>query len=558
MTTWSVPAVVVHNRAAVPLEYDLRLSVRNPVFYILVFAIMAAMTAWDWRYDVDPDGIAYLDMASAAQHNIGSLVHLYWSPLYPGLLAVFMAILHPSPHWEFPMLHLVNWCIFLAAMASFTFFFRQWTDREARNSIGITVFAYAVAYWATADVVPVSRSTPDLCVAVIVYLAAGFCCQISRPGARWKSYGALGVVLGLGYYAKGAMLPIGFTLLVILFLFPPKPDVRRSGILLSALCLALTVAPLVIGISQLAGRFSVGEVARLNWVWHTNGVPSVGWIGQPPGGGTPLHPPRTLQQHPLTLEFNGPVGGTYPLWYDPAYWNAGVQVRFDPAESLAAFRKNLNFYARNIVTLGPLAGGIVALWLLTSRKKRRVSVGNAWMFLWPLVVFVVYGLVWVETRYLGPFVLLFWLALYGALRRLGPSRVQEIVLITVALAMLFSAAVNFSLQLYRVGLDAAGGGLPHDQLAAADALTRAGVHSGDLIAGVGYSFDSEYARLARVRLVAQVMDAEDFWRMDSGELQGLLAKLKQAGIRAVVAMHKPNWVEGWQQLGPTNLWVRLL
>ncbi len=32
---------------------------------------------------------------------------------------------------------------------------------------------------------------------------------------------------------------------------------------------------------------------------------------------------------PELLEFAEPVSGTFPLWYDPAYWYAGVKAKFD-------------------------------------------------------------------------------------------------------------------------------------------------------------------------------------------------------------------------------------
>ncbi len=37
-----------------------------------------------------------------------------------------------------------------------------------------------------------------------------------------------------------------------------------------------------------------------------------------PPAGVPLHPPRLIHDNPLIWEFAAPIGGTYPLAYDPA------------------------------------------------------------------------------------------------------------------------------------------------------------------------------------------------------------------------------------------------
>src|SRR5229473_2442473 len=83
------------------------------------------------------------------------------------------------------------------------------------------------------------------------------------------------------------------------------------------------------------------------WVaslWWVNGIqPFVGWTGTP-GGDEPVHAPRTIFENPQVLEFATPIAGTYPLWYDPAYWYEGAKARFNASQQIAALKRSLQFY----------------------------------------------------------------------------------------------------------------------------------------------------------------------------------------------------------------------
>jgi hypothetical protein len=59
--------------------------------------------------------------------------------------------------------------------------------------------------------------TPDLCVAVLVYLATGLLFRIRRGQGGWLVFAGLGVLLGLAYLAKSAMFPLAFVFLLSAF-----------------------------------------------------------------------------------------------------------------------------------------------------------------------------------------------------------------------------------------------------------------------------------------------------------------------------------------------------
>src|ERR1700676_785173 len=103
--------------------------VRLPSYRSIVLAfwvcalVLGATQAWTSRFEMAPDGIQYLDNADAYfRKDWDAAANSQWSPMYPWLLGVAMHFLQPSPYWEFPVLHLVNFVVLLGVLAAFHFF----------------------------------------------------------------------------------------------------------------------------------------------------------------------------------------------------------------------------------------------------------------------------------------------------------------------------------------------------------------------------------------------------------------------------------------------------
>lgn len=91
-----------------------------------VCILFALLETWLGRRWLNPDGISYLDMSDAlARHNWHLLVNPQWSPLYPFLIGLATWLVKPAWRSELPVLHIVNFVVFLGAMTSFEFFLRQ-------------------------------------------------------------------------------------------------------------------------------------------------------------------------------------------------------------------------------------------------------------------------------------------------------------------------------------------------------------------------------------------------------------------------------------------------
>ena len=530
----------------------------------LLCVVVLTLQAWNFRYLMNPDGISYLDIADRLlQGDFRALAHPYWSPLYPSLLAIALKVFSPSPEVEFPVVHLVNWCIGMAALASFTFFLSQWLRRRGTGPMAgfrfRTGFAYALFLWGTSEMTGLAAVTPDLCVAALAYVAAGLCCRLSvAQPSGWGGWGTpvlLGMVLGLAYAAKAAMLPLGVALLVLLAIpwFFTLP--RRSSLIIATLFFLITVLPLVSVLSRQQHRLTFGESGRLNYGWYVQGIPLfVGWTDQAQTDGPPAHPPRVINRQPMVREFKDPVPGTYPLWYDPVFWHEGLRVRFDLRKQISALAEPLGSlleaHGRNLV---PLLAGLCVLCLLAGRRRLRAGLSDSWLILWPLIAFGMYSLVHLEARYIAPFVVLFWFAIYDAASpgrlRLAQRAVFAVIALCICLPLLKQAAVG-----------AIRPSKPSADIAVSRELARLGLRPGDGIVITGTGFRASYARLARLRIVAEIPEAGQLWALNDAGFDALREKLRAAGPKAIVGQGDCALIASkqWRSIADTGYCVRLL
>jgi hypothetical protein len=175
--------------------------------------------------------------------------------------------------------------------------------------------------------------------------------------------------------------------------------------------------------------------------------------------------------------------------------------------------------------------------------------------------FAMYAAVRVSPRYVGVFFVMFWTAVFLAVR-LPNTRACARLLEAVAASILVMTIFSAMPETYRVA-SALKYDVPADQSwqwKIADGLHRAGLRPGDKVAVIGYAPSAYWARLAQVRIVAEAFSEElDFLsveHIDEMLLPGgaLRPEVEQAlagtGARAVVARNVPASVvrHGWQDL----------
>jgi hypothetical protein len=96
-------------------------------------------------------------------------------------------------------------------------------------------------------------------------------------------------------------------------------------------------------------------------------------------------------------------------------------------------------------------------------------------------------------------------------------------------------------------------------LAVARTLQELGVRQGDKVGVIGYAYDSFWARLAHVRIIAELLDtnADEFWRGDEAVRQSVLQSFANTGVDAVVAEYVPGYasLHDWHQVGNSNYYI---
>lgn len=542
---------------------------------------VGALDAWASRTTMNPDGIAYLDMGDAFwRHDWHQAVNGLWSPLYGWLVGSVLGVFSPPPSREFAAVHVVNFAIYAVALVCFDFFLRALIRGQRRDprpgapQIGIPVPPwawYAVGYpvfmWSSLAHISIAVVAPDMLASALVFLASGLLLEIRAEPWRPRPFAMLGAVLGVGYLVRAPLFLLALAVLGGSASLAGGGRRALRGVLLGgALFLAIS-APWIIALSVTKGSVTLGESATLNYAYHVDQVPYVHWQGGPPGCGTATHPVRQIVDHPAVFTFGGPIVATYPLWYDPSYWYAGIAPCFDVGRLLPVLLANLEALGR---FLGEQYGGlaVVVLTLLCwgrshlSPRARREGLADGG----PILFVAGTGLaaftwVHVETRFIAVFAALLWLGALAAVR-LPPLEESRRVARAVVAAFLTLMSVSLGLHVadgLQAGARDPTGGI---QWQVADALQRTGLRPGDGVAVIGTSFREYWARLARVRIVAEVPDesVQDFWAAPPHVKARVFRALAAIGARAVLVPGIPGGVgrTGWHRMGDTYYFVHLL
>jgi hypothetical protein len=501
----------------------------------------------------------------------------YWSPLYPALLGLALKFLGPSKSWEIPFSHFFNFVVYGGALGCFHFFLRSLLNahRNAESKASsetspifpewaVVSLGFALFTWTSLQLIQLSLVNPDLCVAALVYLAGGLLLRIHVRPADWRIYLILGGVLGLGYWAKAPLFPMAFVFMFagVLAAGNLRTALPRAGV--SLLVFLIVASPLILALSSAQGRLTFGDSAKLNYACYLYGIGGVNWQGQPPGTGTPKHPPQKVLDEPPIYEYAAHLKGTYPPMYDPAYWDDGMKARFTlRAQARALFADMMEYFQLFVLMQGAILGAIVTLlvlggtWLSVIRNLAKY----AFLLVPPLAAFCMYALVHVELRMVAAYLVLFWVAMLSGIRLPASPECKRI-----AAAVIISMLVSLGVQLVGRVVKDFNNGISDPQKVnwiVANELRRMGVAPGDTVASAGNSFNSSWAQIAEVSIVAETPDygTESFWWAGDPQAKAqVFQAFAKTGAKALVAdrMPSPHWSADWQQIGNTSYFVHLL
>jgi hypothetical protein len=532
---------------------------RWPSALLGLTAILGALDAVAHRFTIYADGISYIEIAEAFRKGLWhEAINSYWSPLYSWLIAAWSSSVGRVWTSELVSLHALNYVVFLGSLTTFTFFTRELSRCVSADLVRyFRIIAHLTLLWSSVSLYGPRLPMPDVLVAMIVYAAFGLLLRLRRTDSTRTAI-ALGIWLALGYLAKTAMLPVAAA-----FVFATG-KVRR-GLLVAAGVTALS-APWISALSLAKGRLTVGDSGTINYAWEVAGARRwVHWQGSA-STGVAEHPTRLINSTPEIYEFSSPVPGMYPPWRDPSYWYAGLRPQFDWHKQSDAFRRNGVYL---LVLLVCCPASIAAGLSFIRYRSSVVSARNLWFLAFPgLCAIAMYTLVFVESRYVAPFVVTLGLCAFVIASVALPSAFLRWLACTLAACSLLIFAGTRSIQnvidLVREPERFAGD--PHISLARE--ANAHGVRAGSRICYVGMATDAYWVRLSGSRIICEVpiiydriddltstlrvntRSIREFWRRTPQERRQLLYKMHNAGADAVAADMVPSWAstEGWIEM----------
>jgi 4-amino-4-deoxy-L-arabinose transferase-like glycosyltransferase len=530
-------------------------------FFWTIGPALGLLQALALRNSIDHDAVAYLDMAARFLHGAhGALLNAYWSPLYPFLLA--HAIVFASPYWQATALHLVNFAVYLLVLLSFDFLLNQILPRASQSALPdaspermLRAVAYALALWCCLILTSLGQSHPDLLVMAAVFFAAGITERLRPRGPTLAWCAALGVVLGLGYLAKAAMFPLALVFLLVAILAARRQISPRAAALLAfaVFTFALIAGAYCYMLSRAEQRFTVGDSAKIAYAMEVNGA------------GAPAHPRQKIFDRPAIDIYADHLVGTNPGWYDPAYWRAGIEPKFNLARQADVLHRSLDIYFFVFTQLGAVFGGFLALLFIGDSRAALRRVAGRWpLYIPALAALAMYSLVHVELRFLGGFVALLCLALFLGVRETSPESRPFAAAIVLGVVIILGTQIAWEAGHNLVAL--VQNAQSSDWLIAKELESR-GIHSGDRVATVGELPSIYWARLAGVTLTGEISaeDAAAFWAATPDLRAQIAGALSRAGIAAIVAQRPPQSAlsagsaegdhNGWSEAGTTNYFV---
>lgn len=553
--------------------------------------LVALLHTWRYRFELwNLDAVSYLDVADAWRAGQWrEALNGYWSPAYSWVLAAAFAVVNPRPEHEYVLLHAVNFGLFIVATAAFHLLVREllrtMPPASAASTFppaGYLTLVFLLFLWFGLTQFVVWAESPDLIPTAATFAAAALLLRLRRE-AKAGTAVLLGLVLGVGYLGKAALLPVAPVFIVAGAVASRGAWLRTAAAAL--LALGLVAGPWILALSVSRGRPTFGDSGRINYLWQVNR--SENWPRNwPPhwphwdgieGRGQPIHPARRLHDRPAVYEFATPFTVTYPMWYSADYWYEGVSPQFDFKDQLRRLKLSaadyfelltLNRNNRDYFNPQPaLLALLLVLWFGAPLPRQR------WRPVWTLIapaaaIMGMYALVRVAPRYVGAALLLTWVVAFAAVRlapglegrrllRGATAAGAAILALAIAIATVGEASDGWRRTL-RGEADQ-----PNIPWYHATVMRKAGVSPGTPVGVIGNAqVASRWARLARVRIVAETpaADVDSFLDASDGTIAAVIAAFRQTPARVLIAEGLPaeaKW-SGWTPVEGTRyslLWL---
>jgi hypothetical protein len=575
-------------------------------FLVLLVPIAWLATKFE-RYQMDGDAMAYMDIADLIRgHHWTGVVNAYWHPLYPACLAAIDWLMHVTRWNELHAAYVLNYLIFLGSVGAMLAFVsalhtlrtRMSPSDDQVGSVGATLLSLnalrllglGLLVIAAQRELSMGKVRPDALLQML--MLAAFAMLLRALATESLVYAPLmGMFLGLAYLTKSFAFLVALLCVAVMVVFQAWLQGRSIGRVAAGGALALVMfgviaGPYVAALSKQKGRFDFGDSGALNYAWYVSGTEKFHiepWMTDKFGSATVKlkHPEVQLLAQPGIYSYKAEAFGTYPAWFDPTYFHEQIVPKFDAKLLVKRDVRNVVLSLRYVLN-HPEALILMALLLVLGARIdfRAWRQRGFWM---PMVVlgvamWVIYGLVNIEERYVTLAYLAIVLPVFAALRVGRESSGERSSWASgVATGMVVLMAFLALGETFRLSLDErrneSGEGLPAAWYSpsiygAAKALNKLGVGNGDEIACMGTIAclnDPYWMRLADVRVLTEVFNPdakhllEEF--QDLPNREQVMDVLKAQGAKVVVANFGPEsdlgaaTSAGWLRLGETSFYA---
>jgi len=587
-------------------------------FALLLLPVMALFTIYQ-PYGVDGDSVAYMDIADLLRtHQWAGVVNGYWNPLYPFALAVAQRLFHPARLSEFVAYRAINLLIFVAQVLAMLFFVAALTKLRARwpsldsgtsphqtaeepyllSRPALQLLGLGMLTIAAQRELSIAALKPDALLQALMLFAFAFLLECLASGS-FLSAGLMGLCFGLAYLAKSFAFLVTFLsvgVLVLSLAWLGRRTLSRvlprivSLAALTLVVFASVAGPYIAALSSQKHRFDFGDSGALNFAWYTGDTEKLHvepWMKTEFGSATVhlVHPEAQLLTKPGIYSYRAEPYGTYPDWFDPSFFH-------DHTVPHIKFRSLLRRDVRNAVLVlryllnHPEGLILFALLLATGGRlsvRRTSRTVPFWLpiVLLSLAMWLLYGIVNVEERYVTLAFLVLLLPLFAALRERPPlageltpeedswGRRAAAGMVCLLAFLALGEALRTALELRRTTPPSQPAWYSPQVYGAAQGLAALGIQPGDEIACMGTLacvYDHYWMRLAGVRSPTEVFNpdpehlAEQWNGLDNkAQVENIL---RSQGARVLVAVFATGGVfadtagpPGWIRLGHTSFYA---
>ncbi|MDQ1239953.1 MAG: hypothetical protein QG577_2139, partial [Thermodesulfobacteriota bacterium] len=396
---------------------------------------------------------------------------------------------------------------------------------------------------------------PDMLVLALILVAVGIIFWIKRNPKTRIGFLFLGLVLGLSYLVKTYMFPMSFLLISLAALSVSRWTSALKGVTIAMVALLLVSLPYIALLSSDLGRFTYGGAGNYNYAVFVKGK------------GEPVNPPELLSERPETVLFVVNPNSSFTPGWDLAKHHEGITPQFHLSAQLIVLKNNLIAMVQD----SPWFFGLVALWNIVQFRWASPRLGKivppsevVTLLVLGTAGSILFCLVVLEMRYVAPFLLLGFTGL-TCLWRYKPSAVSACKTINrlgylVSISLLFLVAASVIDQYHRAVHGERGKpsyeSLLMENQSIGHFINQNGYGNGDRVALIESSLGSVYwARLANVKIVAQILSSKDYLYASNQERAFLINRLRDRSIKVLVGIGSEFDAlsrEGWTKIANTR------